>query len=111
MVAAVRRSLVRRSRGEGGWVVGGCRVVGRGSWVVAAVTGFIVLASMPATAQQAASPLQGFSIVLVQGDMAAGDGRSELPEAAARAVGDMKGFLPFRSYHLVDSAWVLANTP
>jgi hypothetical protein len=78
---------------------------------VAGVTGFIVLASLPAAAQQAASPLQGFSIVLVQGDMSASDSRSQLPEAAARAVGDMKGLLPFRSYHLVDSAWVLANTP
>jgi len=65
---------------------------------------------VPAAAQQAASPLQGFSIVLVQGDMAASDGRADLPEAAARAVGDMKGLLPFRSYRLVDSAWVLADS-
>jgi hypothetical protein len=78
--------------------------------VVAGVAVFVVLVAVPAAAQQAASPLQGFSIVLVQGDMAASDGRSNLPEAAARAVGDMKGFLPFRSYHLVDSAWILADS-
>ena len=90
-------SLVRRSLGEGGWVVAG-------------VAACAVLTAVPAAAQQAASPLQGFSIVLVQGDMAASDGRADLPEAAARAVGDMKGFLPFKSYRLVDSAWVLADS-
>jgi hypothetical protein len=96
-MGAGRRSPVRRSLGEGGWVV-------------ARVAAAVVLAAMPAAAQQAASPLQGFSIVLVQGDMAASDGRSALPEAAARAVDDMKGLLPFKSYHLVDSAWVLADS-
>lgn len=79
-------------------------------WVVAGVAGLIALAPVPAAAQQAVSPLQGFSIVLVQGDMAATDDRSQLPEAAARAVSDMKGLLPFRSYRLVDSAWVLADS-
>lgn len=99
------------------WVVGRGWAAGRGSWgagtrsrVVAGLAALVVLAAIPAAAQQAASPLQGFSIVLVQGDMAASDGRSSLPEAAARAVGDMKGLLPFRSYHLVDSAWVLADS-
>lgn len=80
----------------GGWGVG------RGSWVAVVV----MLAAPTAMAQQ----LHGFSIVLVQGDMVATTKQSDLPEQAQRAIGDMKGLLPFRSYHLVDSAWVLANS-
>lgn len=72
------------------------------------VAALVGLAVVPAVAQQGV-PLQGFSIVLVQGDMAGQDARSGLPEAAARAIADMKDFLPFKSYRLVDSSWVLSE--
>lgn len=54
--------------------------------------------------------LQGFSIVLVQGLSQTGSD-TDLPKAAQTAIADMKDFLPFKSYQLMDSAWVLTESP
>ena len=50
---------------------------------------------------------QGFSIVLVLADLQAGPGEEDVPPAARKALLDMKDFLPYKSYRLLDAAWVL----
>lgn len=69
-----------------------------------------LFAPAAAAAQPQPAALQGFSIVLVQGDQQPGN-NSDLPRAAQGAIGDMKDFLPFKSYRLVDSAWILTSSP
>jgi hypothetical protein len=57
----------------------------------------------------AAAPLpQGFSVVLVLGDIqVAAPAQDDVPPAARKALADMKDFLPYKSYRLLDAAWVL----
>jgi hypothetical protein len=50
---------------------------------------------------------QGFSIVLLLGDMQGASAEEGLPAAAARALADMKDFLPYKSYRLLDTQWTL----
>jgi hypothetical protein len=73
----------------------------------------VVAASVEAAAQTAApqpeSLLQGYSIVLVQGDMQGGSSAEGVPKAAQQALNDLKDFLPYKSYSLLDSAWVLGS--
>jgi hypothetical protein len=51
--------------------------------------------------------LNGFSVVLVEGDLRAG-AQDPLPPAAAKALADLKDFLPYRSFRLLDTSWTLA---
>jgi hypothetical protein len=84
-----------------------------------------VLWPMPLYAQQAAGPArstvsaqrgsaaasaQGFSVVLVVGDLQGSGGEEDVPVAARRALADMKDFLPYKSYKLVDAAWIVGTT-
>ena len=58
---------------------------------------------------EGASP-QGYSVVLVLGDMqstSATDGN--VPAAARKALADMKDFLPYKSYRLLDAQWILGS--
>jgi hypothetical protein len=66
-----------------------------------------VNASAQQTQQQLESLVQGYSIVLVQGDMQGGTAAEGVPKAAQQALNDMRDFLPFKSYSLLDSGWVL----
>jgi hypothetical protein len=53
---------------------------------------------------------QGYSVVLVLGDMqstSATDGN--VPAAARKALADMKDFLPYKSYRLLDAQWILGS--
>jgi FtsZ-binding cell division protein ZapB len=52
---------------------------------------------------------QGFSVVLVLGEMqGSGTGAADnVPPAARKALVDMKDFLPYKSYRLLDSQWTL----
>jgi hypothetical protein len=54
-----------------------------------------------------ASQLQGFSVVLLLGDMQPGESQDTVPVAARRALNDMKDFLPYKGYRLLDTQWVL----
>lgn len=54
-----------------------------------------------------ASQFQGFSVVLLLGDMQPGDSQDTVPVAARKALNDMKDFLPYKSYRLLDTQWVL----
>jgi hypothetical protein len=59
----------------------------------------------PATTRVAAP--QGFSVVLVLGDLQASAPTDDVPLAARKALTDMKDFLPFKSYRLLDAAWLM----
>src|SRR5262245_47760507 len=64
----------------------------------------------PASAQGTSPALQGFSIVLVLGDVQDGAASETVPPAARAALADLKDFLPYRSYRVLDTAWVLASS-
>ena len=51
----------------------------------------------------------GFSVVLVLGDMQGNATADNVPAAARKALADMKDFLPYKSYRLLDSAWILGS--
>ena len=77
--------------------------------VMVAVT--VLLVAAPVWAQAAASnALQGFSIVLVLGDVQDGATSDNIPAGARAALADLKDFLPYRSYRVLDTAWVLASS-
>jgi hypothetical protein len=50
---------------------------------------------------------QGFSVVLVMGDLQGSGPTDDVPQAARKALMDMKDFLPYKSYKLLDAAWVM----
>jgi hypothetical protein len=56
---------------------------------------------------EAPQPRRGFNVVLLLGDMQAGDGQDAIPVAARKALADMKDFLPYKGYRLLDTQWVL----
>ena len=58
----------------------------------------------PGRGPRAAVP-QGFSVVLVLGDIQSAASSDDVPLAARKALADMKDFLPFKSYRLLDAAW------
>jgi len=105
--------------------------------VLAAVT--LALAAAPARAQQAAPveaapvkktpsseaappkpnkapyssdaiPRRGFNVVLLLGDMQGADAQDSIPVAARKALSDMKDFLPYKSYRLLDTQWIIGGT-
>jgi hypothetical protein len=53
---------------------------------------------------------QGFSVVLVLGDLKAGPTVDDnVPAAARKALADMKDFLPYKGYRLLDVQWILGS--
>jgi hypothetical protein len=82
----------------------------------------ILMAAAPVAAQQAArtpappaemkgqpSP-QGFSVVLVLGALNSGSNAdASVPPAARKALNDMKDFLPYKGYRLLDAEWILGS--
>jgi hypothetical protein len=50
---------------------------------------------------------QGFSVVLVLGDIQGASTPDDVPPAARKALVDMRDFLPFKSYKLLDAAWLM----
>ena len=53
---------------------------------------------------------QGFSVVLVLGDLNAGSNAdASVPPAARKALNDMKDFLPYKGYRLLDAEWILGS--
>ena len=78
----------------------------------------VVAAQQPAPAGQTPAPTaraesrslaQGFSVVLVLADLQASTAPDDVPPAARRALADMKDFLPYKSYKLLDAAWILGQ--
>lgn len=56
------------------------------------------------------APRRGFNVVLLVGDMQDAGGQDTVPVAARKALADMKDFLPYKAYRLVDTQWVLGST-
>src|SRR6185503_8131903 len=83
----------------------------RSSFVPAALALAFVLTSAPAHAQVVTArglaargfgqgATTGFSVVLVLGDSQGGGASESVPASAAKALADLKDFLPYRSYQL-----------
>lgn len=53
--------------------------------------------------------IHGFSVVLVVGSLAgtAAASSDAVPDAAKKALSDMKDFLPYKRYQLLDAAWMM----
>ena len=87
------------------------------SWIACLFAGALASAPLAAAQQSRASTraskpaslgIHGFSVVLVIGAMQGqnpGDGG--VPESAKKALSDMKDFLPYKRYQLLDAAWML----
>ena len=69
----------------------------------------------PMPAQGMAAPeISGFSVVLVVGETQASAGSGpaqELPAGAQRALADMREFLPYKHYRVLDSQWTSCCSP
>jgi hypothetical protein len=52
---------------------------------------------------------QGFSVVLVLGENQSASVAENVPPAARKALADMKDFLPYRGYRLLDAQWILGS--
>jgi hypothetical protein len=55
-------------------------------------------------------PRRGFNIVLLVGDMQGPGYPKPIPEAAMRALADMRDFLPYKGYSLLDTQWIIGGT-
>jgi hypothetical protein len=53
---------------------------------------------------------QGFSVVLVLGDTQSATTADNVPAAARKALTDMKDFLPYKGYRLLDAQWILGTS-
>lgn len=63
-----------------------------------------------ALAREDASPrTQNFQFLLLAASLKGGSAGLEVPANAQKALTDLKGFLPFKSYELLDTAWVRAT--
>lgn len=51
--------------------------------------------------------MRGFSVALVLGDLAGAATPDNLPAGAKKALSDMRDFLPYKSYRLLDTHWIL----
>jgi len=59
--------------------------------------------------EDAAPRTQNFQLLLLAASTKAGSPGTEVPANAQKALSDLKGFLPFKSYELLDTAWVRAT--
>jgi hypothetical protein len=53
--------------------------------------------------------LTGFSIVMLEGDLGGNGDTAGIPAGAAKALADVRDFLPYKTYRLLDSQWVLGS--
>jgi hypothetical protein len=54
--------------------------------------------------------VQGFSVVLVLGDVQGAASTDPMPSGARAALADMKDFLPYKSYRVLDTAWIQGSS-
>jgi hypothetical protein len=64
----------------------------------------------PATKSASQPKLQGFSVVLLLGSQNAALVPTGIPAPAAKALADLKDFLPYKSYQLLDTEWLANGT-
>jgi hypothetical protein len=86
------------------------------NWFVGAVAWALVAGMSAAAAGQAAKKsvevsdtpaVHGFSVALVLGDMQGTSTPDNLSAGARKALSDLREFLPFKSYRLLDTQWML----
>lgn len=53
------------------------------------------------------SAIQGFGVALVLGDLQGGASPESLPVGAKKALADLRDFLPYKSYRLLDAQWIM----
>jgi len=72
----------------------------------------VVAALAYASAAHAQSPQRGFSVVLLLGETQAASSGDSLPPAPAlrKALADVKDFLPYKSYRVLDTQWLRAGS-
>jgi hypothetical protein len=82
------------------------------------VKGFVEVLAEPAVHEKIARALaredaaprtQRFQLLLMAASAKDGGASSDVPANAQKALTDVKGFLPFKSYELLDTAWVSAT--
>ena len=82
------------------------------------VKGYVEVLAEPAVHEKIARALakedatprtQRFQLLLMAASAKANGSGSEVPANAQKALADLKGFLPFKSYELLDTAWVSAT--
>jgi hypothetical protein len=61
----------------------------------------------PAQGRRLGGVLQGFSVVLAIGELQGTNATDDVPPAARKALADMRDFLPYKSYRLLDAAWLM----
>jgi len=61
----------------------------------------------PSTSLVGTPTVHGFSVALVLGDLQGSAKADNLPEGAKKALMDMRDFLPYKSYRLLDTQWIL----
>ena len=60
-----------------------------------------------ALARQDTQPrTHGFQILLLAANLKPGSGGQEVPANVQKALADLKGFLPYKSYEVLDTAWL-----
>jgi len=81
-----------------------------------AVACALVAVAVSASAQTASTPAkvgelgpQGYSVVLVLGEGQSTTIAENVPAGARKALADMKDFLPYRGYRLLDAQWILGS--
>jgi hypothetical protein len=60
-----------------------------------------------AQGRRSSGALQGFSVVLVVGELQGTSATDDVPAAAKKALADMREFLPYKSYRLLDAGWLM----
>ena len=63
--------------------------------------------TQPRAVSMEESKLRGFIITLVLGDVEGGKTGGTFTQAATKALADLKDFLPYKSYRLLDTVWML----
>jgi hypothetical protein len=64
-------------------------------------------AQAPARVSWDGMGMRGFSVALVIGDLTGASTADNLPAGAKKALSDMRDFLPYKSYRLLDTHWIL----
>jgi hypothetical protein len=82
-------------------------IVGACAWALVA-SAATVSAQSPKKLESVDTPnVHGFSVTLVLGDMQGASTPDNLPPGAKKALADMRDFLPYKSYRLLDTQWIL----
>ena len=85
--------------------------IGLAAWCAVATAAVSAQQSARRPAEKITTPqslgIHGFSVVLVAGGMQGADSGDTVPPAARKALTDMRDFLPYKRYQLLDAAWML----